>query len=66
MFDKNRFLHINGELANILDVIADAFEIFRDEKKPRQPRGFRRVLRHRFHQFVHKTVVNLILPLTKM
>jgi hypothetical protein len=31
VFDKNGFLHIDGQFANVFDVIADALQIFGDE-----------------------------------
>jgi hypothetical protein len=46
VFDKSGFGQIDVKLANIFDVIADAFEMFGDEKQMRRAGRGRRIVNH--------------------
>src|SRR5215475_10169523 len=52
MFDHQSFGHINDQLADVGDVIADAFEVFGDHQQPGGAPGRRRVARHPVEQVV--------------
>jgi hypothetical protein len=60
VLDKNRFAHIDGQFADVFDVIADPFQIFGDKEQSREPRRFRVILRHRLHHFGKQPLVNLV------
>src|SRR5262245_14447112 len=57
MFDHQSFGHINDQLADVCDVIADALEVFGDHQQPGGAPGRRRVARHPVEQVVKDAVV---------
>src|SRR5215468_6519921 len=57
MFDHQSFGHVNDQLTDVGDVIADALQMFGDKQQPGgAPRG-RRVARHPVKQVVKDVVV---------
>src|SRR5690348_11371567 len=60
VFDKRRFGHVDRQLTNVGDVIADAFEVLRDEQQPRIARGGRRLGHHQLDQAMKRVVVKVV------
>src|SRR5439155_25023262 len=60
VLDNCSLRHINGQLADVRDVITDALEMFSHEQQPRVTGGCRRLFGHQFDQVVKDLIIEIV------
>src|ERR1051325_546464 len=60
MFDDGGLGHVNGQLADVRDVVGDALYVFGDEQQARGARRGRRVCDHQVDEIVKDAIVEIV------